>query len=160
MEQRSVGLCLQRKGLLKKAIHHELAAVFQENAVSDSSLTRFCAEVILGLDSEEASSPPKGDHLDEVNEMNKAILLALSNEPFASASSVRQISRRIWLPKSFVYCRLVDSLHFTVTHQTFSLGFSQALRQLESKLSRVVDSISRFPIVHPASRRGWGHICP
>jgi hypothetical protein len=41
MEQRSVALFLRLKGLSKKAIHHELVAVLQENAVSYSSVTRF-----------------------------------------------------------------------------------------------------------------------
>jgi hypothetical protein len=34
MEQRSIALFLRLKDLSKKAIHHELVAVFQENAVS------------------------------------------------------------------------------------------------------------------------------
>jgi hypothetical protein len=41
MEQRSVVLSLPLKGLSKKAIHGELVAVLQENAVSHSSVTRF-----------------------------------------------------------------------------------------------------------------------
>jgi hypothetical protein len=42
----------------------------------------FCRVAILGLNSEEASSSLKDDGLDEVNE---AILLALSDELFSSA---------------------------------------------------------------------------
>jgi hypothetical protein len=41
MEQRRVVLCLRLKAFSKKAIHHELVAVLQENAVSYSSVTRF-----------------------------------------------------------------------------------------------------------------------
>jgi hypothetical protein len=41
MQQRSAVLFLRLKGLSKKAIHHELVAVLQENAVSCSSVTRF-----------------------------------------------------------------------------------------------------------------------
>jgi hypothetical protein len=44
-------------------------------------MTRFRKDVLLGLNSEETSSSPKDDGLDEVNE---AILLALSDEPFSS----------------------------------------------------------------------------
>jgi hypothetical protein len=55
--------------------------VLQENAVSYSSVTRFCREAILGLNSEEASSLLKHDGLDE---MNEAILLALFDEFFSS----------------------------------------------------------------------------
>jgi hypothetical protein len=74
-------------------------------------------------------SSPKDDDLDEVNE---AILLALSDEPFSSG---RQIARMICVPTAAetVYCRLVDSLHFKVRHQTSSLGSSQTFRQSEGK---------------------------
>jgi hypothetical protein len=83
-------------------------------------------EGILGLNSEEASSLPKDDDLDEVNE---AIMLALFDELFSSVCSVRQMACRISVPKSTGYRQLVDSLHFTVRHQTSSFGSSQALRQ-------------------------------
>jgi hypothetical protein len=66
----------------------------------------------LALNSEEASlsSPkdPKDDGLDEVNE---SILQAFSDERF---SSVWQIARRICVPKSTVYRKLVDFLYLTV----------------------------------------------
>jgi hypothetical protein len=81
MEQRSIVLLLQLKDLSKKAIHYELVAMVQANAVSYSNATRFYREAIFGLNSEETLSSPKGDSLDEVKE---AILLALSNEPFTS----------------------------------------------------------------------------
>jgi hypothetical protein len=38
------------------------------------------------------------------------------------------------------------------------MGSSHALRQSEGKSSRVVDPTSRPPVVHPASRTGWGEI--
>jgi DNA-binding MurR/RpiR family transcriptional regulator len=63
----------------------------------------------LGLSSEEVSSSPKDDGLDEVNE---AILLALSDESF---SSVRQIAHRICVPKSTVY-RISPACRFSAFH--------------------------------------------
>jgi hypothetical protein len=119
------------QGPLEKVIHHELVAVLQENAVSYSSATRFCREAILSLNSEEASSSPKDEGLDEVKE---AILLALSDEPLSSG---RQTACEICLPKRTVYRRLVDSLHLTVTHQMSPLGSSEAFRQSEGKSSRI-----------------------
>jgi hypothetical protein len=98
------------QGPLEKAIYCELVAMLQENVVSCSSVARFCREAILGVNSEEASSSPKDDYFNEVNE---AILLALSGELF---SSVRQTARRKCVPKSALYRRLVDSLHFTLRH--------------------------------------------
>jgi hypothetical protein len=41
MEQRNIVLFLRLKVLSKKAIHHELVAMLQENAVSHSSVMRF-----------------------------------------------------------------------------------------------------------------------
>jgi hypothetical protein len=79
MEERTVVDFLRLKRLPKTAIHYELVAVLQENAVSYSNVTRFCSDAILGLNSEEVSSSPKDDGLDEVNE---AILVVLSDEPF------------------------------------------------------------------------------
>jgi hypothetical protein len=98
---------------LKKAIHHELVAAPQENAVLYTNVTIFCREAILGLNSAEASLSPKDDGLDEVNE---AILLALSDEPSSSGLSAQQIARRICAPKGPIYRRLVDSLYFTLRH--------------------------------------------
>jgi hypothetical protein len=99
---------MRLKSLSKKVIHHELVAMLQENAFSYSNMMRFCRDAILALSSEQISSSPKDDRLDE---MNEAILLALSDEPF---SSIQQIIRRIFVPESTVYRRLVDSLHFKV----------------------------------------------
>jgi hypothetical protein len=89
MEQRNTVPCLRLKVFSNKAIHHEFVAVLQENAVSYSSVTRFYGEAILGLNSEEVSSLPKDDGLDEVAE---PILLAMSDEPISSVPFVRQIA--------------------------------------------------------------------
>jgi hypothetical protein len=103
-------LFLRLKGLSKKAIQDGLFAVVQENVVSYSSLTRFCREAILGLNSDEASSSPKNNGLNEVNEV---ILLVLSDESFSSA---RQIAGSISLPNRTIDRRLVGSLHFIIGH--------------------------------------------
>jgi hypothetical protein len=136
MEQKSVILFLRLKRLSKKVIRHKFVAMLQKNAFSYSSVTIFCREAILGLNSEDASLAiiAQRDGLDEVNE---AILLALSDGPF---SSVGQIARRICVPKGTVYHWLVDSLHFTVKPHTSSLGSSQALRQSKGKPSRIESS--------------------
>jgi hypothetical protein len=123
MKQRNLVCFMRLKGLSKKVIHHELIAILQENAVSSSNMTRSCKEAILGLNSEQVSSRPKDD---DPGELNEVIMLTLSNEPF---SSVRQIARRICVPNSTGYRRLVDSFHFIVRHQTSSFGSSEALRQ-------------------------------
>jgi hypothetical protein len=53
----------------------------------------FCKGAILSLSSEETSSSPKDDGLDEVNE---AILLDFSDEPFSSERSIRQMADGRW----------------------------------------------------------------
>jgi hypothetical protein len=55
----------------------------------------------LGLNSEEDSSSSKDDGIDEVNE---AFLLVLFDEPLSSVHSVRRISRKICVPKSYINC--------------------------------------------------------
>jgi hypothetical protein len=85
------------KDLSEKTFHHEFVAELRKNAVSSSSVRRSCREVILSLNSEEISLSRKDKGLDEVNE---AILLALSNKPF---SSVQQIAHGICVPKSTIY---------------------------------------------------------
>jgi hypothetical protein len=110
---------------------------------------------MLGLSSEEASSSPKDDGLAEVNEPTR---LALLDEPF---SSVRQIARNICASRNAVYHRLVDSLQFTFIHQTSDIRYLHWIpRKLSDsqKANRVVDSTSRPPVVHPASRMGRGYI--
>jgi hypothetical protein len=91
--------------------------VLQENAVSYSSVTRFYSAGKLFWTwirkRHHQPSSPKDNCLDQVNEV---ILLALSDEPFSSVPSVRQVACRICVPKGTEYRRLVDSLHFTVRH--------------------------------------------
>jgi hypothetical protein len=129
----------------------------------------FCREAILALNSEGASSSLKDDDHDEVNE---AIQLGLSDESFSSVSSVREIARWICVLKSWVNC-ISSDCRFSAFHAQSSdifIGFlassSTARRHGKSsrvessrvESSRVVDPTSRPPVVHPASRIGWGYI--
>jgi hypothetical protein len=82
MEQRSAVSFLRLKGLWKKVIHLELGAVLQENAVSYSNATRFCRKAISGPNSEEPSSSPKDDGLNEVNDVNEPFCWLCPMNPF------------------------------------------------------------------------------
>jgi hypothetical protein len=129
---------LRLKGLSKKAIHHEFVAVLQENAVLSSSERRFdSVERLFWAWIRKRPHQPSSPKDDGLDEMNEAILLALSDESF---SSVRQIARKICVPKRTVYRRFVNSLHFTVRHQTSSLGSSHALGQSEGKARHLESS--------------------
>jgi hypothetical protein len=141
IEQKSVVLFMRVTSLSKKATDHELVAVLQENAVSYLSATRFSKKAVLGLNSEDVSSSPNDDGLDEVKEV---ILLALSDEPF---SSIQQIARRICVPKSIVSRRLADSLPFAIRHLHWvphKLSDSQKATRVESS-SRSDFAISCCP---------------
>jgi hypothetical protein len=77
-------------------------------------VTWFCKEAILGLNSEDASSSPKDDGLDQVNEV---IFLILSDEP---SSSVRQIARTICVPKTLY---IVGLLILCISQSDIFIGF-------------------------------------
>jgi hypothetical protein len=96
----------------------------------------FCRETILGLNSEEASSSPKDDSLDEVNEV---ILLAFSDELFFSTFGTADS----------------PALYFTVRHQTSSVGSLQALRRSEGKPNQAELSIQLRDVMLSIRRHGW-----
>jgi hypothetical protein len=121
----------------------------------------FCRDVILGVNSEKVLSWPKDDGLDEVNEV---ILLVLSDEPFSSVPSVRQIadSSQDMRSKSWLNCVSSACWFFSFHSQTSDIfiglltGSLTVRRQVKS--SRVVDPTSRLPVVHPVWRTGWESI--
>jgi hypothetical protein len=131
--------------------------VFEDNAVSYSSAINFCREAILGLNSKKPYQPllPKDDGLDE---RNRAILLALSDEPLSSVHCLRQMARRICVPKSCV--NWISSVcRFPAFHSQTSdifMGFltSSPTVRRQVKSSRVLDPTSRPPVVHLASWMG------
>jgi len=134
---------------------------------NDQPIMFLICESVIRMTSHQPSSP-KHDGLDEVNE---AILLALSDEPFSSVPSVRQIARRICVPKSCINC-ISSACRFSAFHSQTSdifIGFltssptvsSRKASQLQS--NRVVDPTWQSPVLHPPSRIGWGnmlHISP
>jgi transcriptional regulator of acetoin/glycerol metabolism len=114
MEQRSIVLCLARKGLSPLAIHDDivitLGADADADAVSDSSVTRHLRDAVF------ASSNPRTDLSEpeaQFDDCDHAILLALAEQPFAS---VRELSRLIHLPRTTVHRRLTKSLEFRVRY--------------------------------------------
>jgi hypothetical protein len=81
-----MNLFIQENSSQQSYIQEELVAMLHENAISYLNVRRFCREDILDLNLEEASSLPNDDDLNGVNE---AILLALSDEPFSSVRQMR-----------------------------------------------------------------------
>jgi hypothetical protein len=110
MEQRMTVACLDLKGMSARAIHTDLVATLGSNAVAYSSVTRYLREARC-LPSREEASPVEIEM--EVDDADRAILFALSENPFVS---VRQLSRLTTLPPTTVYRRLTQSLGYTARH--------------------------------------------
>jgi hypothetical protein len=72
---------LRLEGFSNKVIHYELVVVPYENDISHSIVRKFYREAISSLNSEGTSSSMQDNGLDEVN---KVIILALSDEPCSS----------------------------------------------------------------------------
>jgi hypothetical protein len=126
-------------------------------------VTRFRREAIWGLNLEAASLSPKDDGLDEVKEVNEAVLLALSHELFSSVSSVRQMADSPYDMRSRRHClsSALDSLHFTVTNPISSLGSSQALRESAVRWAKGIENagetestITKAMAIYPGSQSG------
>jgi hypothetical protein len=110
MDQQSIVTYLSLKGLNAVEIHNDLAATLKGKAKSESTVT-YC------LREPSFSSPktlqPSESPAPNLNKSDEAILLALSEQAFAS---VRQLARRTRLHHSTIYEQLTQKLGFTVRY--------------------------------------------
>jgi hypothetical protein len=100
MDQRTIAIYLERKGLSARAIHEDLVATLGQDAVAYSTVTRYLHEIRFDPSTEAKASieiPQVPDDSDE------AILAALCEVPFAS---VRQLARPTHISAAKVYRRL------------------------------------------------------
>jgi hypothetical protein len=108
MEQQSIVMSLSLKGLSAVEIHNDLVARLKSEAKSDSTVPYYPHKPSF-------SSPkipqPSESPAPILNDSDEAILLALSEEPFAS---VRQLARKAYLHPSTLYDHLTHKLGFTV----------------------------------------------
>jgi hypothetical protein len=110
MEQRSIVLHLNRKGLTAQIIHVDLVATLGEETIAYSTVTNYLRAVrITSRDATPFSAAPS-PHIDKSDE---AILRVPEELPF---SSVRQSSCAIHLSKTVVYGRLSEKLGFRTYH--------------------------------------------
>jgi hypothetical protein len=110
MDQQLIVMYPGLKGLNAIDIHNDLLATLKGEAKSYRTLMYYLHEPSF--------SSPKTPHPSEspapiLNESDEVILLALSEEPFAS---VRQLARRTHFPPSTVYDHLTRKLGFTVRY--------------------------------------------
>jgi hypothetical protein len=114
MDQKPIVLYLRMKGMTLDAIHDDLVCTLGKDAVTYSTAAK-CARSAQFSGRKEATLPEAPDV--ESSPDDEAILMALAEFPFPF-SSVRELSRRICLPRSTVHRHrhLTQSLHFTVQH--------------------------------------------
>ena len=139
MDQRSIALYLNKKGLNAKEIHNELVDVLQEEAVSYPTVTRYLREGRLALkeSTEEKNSILITDHTKE-----NAIMEFLKDEPHAS---VRTIAKTLRIPRSTVHYTLTRVLGWKIKHLRWiphNLNFDQIQNRIE-KSKKLLDMLEK-----------------
>jgi hypothetical protein len=114
MDQKPIVLYLRMKRMALDAIHDDFVRTHRKDAVAYSTVTKYARSAQFSGRKE--FSPPEAPDV-ECSPVDEAILTALAEFPFPS-SSVRELSRRICLPRSTVHRHkhLTQSLRFTVRH--------------------------------------------
>jgi hypothetical protein len=137
MDHRFIVLSLARKGLAAMEIYGDLVVTLGLDAKGESSVTRFLHEAKFP-----SPNPPItfSEENPSLHDSNKAILLALTEQPFAS---VRHLSRLTHPPRSTVYRRLTQSLEFHVRHLRWveSAGLTTFQKSDQLELSRQLVSM-------------------
>jgi hypothetical protein len=110
MDQKPIVLYLPAKGTALDAIHDDLVRTLGKDAVAYSTATKYARSVQFSGRKE--ATPPEAPDV-ERSPVDEAILTDLAEFPL---SSVRELSRRICLPRSSVHRHLMQSLRFTVRH--------------------------------------------
>jgi hypothetical protein len=116
MDQKSIVLYLRMKGMALDAIHDGLVRTLGKDVVAYSTVTKYgCSAQFSGR---KEAMPPEAPDV-ERSPVDEAILMALAEFPFPFPfSSMRELSRRICLPRSTVqrHRHLTQSLCFTVQY--------------------------------------------
>jgi hypothetical protein len=110
MDQKPIVLYLRIKGLALDAIHDGLVRTLGKDAVRYSTVTKYARRA--QFPGRKEASPVEAPDV-ERSPADEAILMALAEFPFPF-SSVRELLRRICLPRSTVHRHLTQSLRFTV----------------------------------------------
>jgi hypothetical protein len=108
MDQQLIVMYLSLNGLNATEIHNDLVSTLKSEAKSDGTLANyFCKPSFSSPKTSQPSESPAAI----LNESDEAILLALSEEPFAS---VRQLARRTNRRRFTSYDQLTHTLGLTV----------------------------------------------
>jgi hypothetical protein len=114
MDQKPIVLYLPMKGMALDAIHDDLVRTLGKDAVAYSTVTKYVHSAQFSGRKEE--TPPEAPDV-ECNPVDEAIFTARAEFPFPF-SFVRELSRRICLPRSTVHRHrhLTQSLRFMARH--------------------------------------------
>jgi hypothetical protein len=112
MDQKPIVLYLRVEVAALDAIHDDLVRTLGKDAVTYSTVTKYARSAQFS-GRKEAILPEAPDV--ERSPVDEAILTVLAEFPFPF-SPVRELSRRICLPRSTVHRHLTQSPCFTVRH--------------------------------------------
>jgi hypothetical protein len=112
MDQKPIVLYLRMKGVALDAIRDDLVRTLGTDAVAYSTVTKYARSAQFSGRKE--TSPREAPDV-ERNPADEAILTAPAEFLFPFLS-VRELSRRICLPRSTVHRHLTQSFRFTVRH--------------------------------------------
>jgi hypothetical protein len=112
MDQKQIVIYLQIKGMTLDAIHDALVRKLGKDAVAYSTVIKYAHSAQFSGRKE--ATPPEAPDV-ERSPADEVIVTALAEFPF---SSVRELSRRIYLPRSIVHRHRhpTQSRRFTVQH--------------------------------------------
>jgi hypothetical protein len=148
MDQKPIVLYLPMKWMGLDAIHDDLVCTLGKDAVAYSTVTKYVHSAQFSGRKE--ATPPEAPDV-EPSPVDEAILTGLAEFPF---SSVRELSRRICLPRSTVHRHLTQSLCFAIRH----LRWVPQLLTAEHKQIRVHMAIKLLQVLSVQSTRQWRDI--
>jgi hypothetical protein len=148
MDQKPIVLYLRMKGMALDAIHDDLVRTLGKDAVAYSTVTKYARSAQVSGRNEAAPLEAPDVKRSPIDE---AILTALAELPF---SSVRELSRRICLPRSIVHQHLTQSLRFTVRRLQWVPHFLTE----EQKQIRVQMATELLRVLSAQSTRQWHDI--
>jgi hypothetical protein len=114
------------KRMALDAIHDDLVRTLGKYAVAYSTVTKYARSAQFSGRKE--ATPPEVPDV-EGSSVDEAITTALAEFPFPF-SSVRELSRRICLPRSTVHRHLTQSLRFTVRHLRIRIILAEIPREI------------------------------
>lgn len=145
LDQRSIAVFLYLQGKIKKTVYEEMIVILKDKCVSYQTVTRFIREFQISQSAKPIQNPKKINEPDEVDDLIRHVV---DNEPFLS---VRQIAKKVGMPKSTVYLRMTVNIGYISKH----LKWVPHLLNPQQKKNRMDISKMLLKILQSAERQGW-----